>query len=293
MPNFSEGRDEITIESIAAAVSGVEGTRVLDVSSDASHNRSVVTFVAEPAIAVEAAVRAVGWSAEMIDITRHSGAHPRIGAADVVPFVPLSGVTMEECVALAHHAGREIWSRYGIPVYFYEAAALRPDRVDLAHIRKGGYEVLRSEALSNPDRAPDVGGPALHPRAGACAVGARWFLVAYNVDLEDGDVDKARAIAAAIRESSGGLPKLKAIGLKLDDPPRAQVSMNLTDYRVTGLRAAWDAVNREAAKTGARVGESELIGLAPRAALDAETARAIRLRGFHKGMILENKLADR
>ena len=217
---------------------------------DADHNRSVITFVAEPDQVVEAALRAVATAAELIDLREHGGEHPRIGATDVLPFIPVSGVTIDECVALAHTAGRRIWDELGIPVYFYERAALRPDRVRLEHVRGKGFEHLRTEIATNPDRAPDVGELKLHPSAGAIAVGARPFLIAFNINLRTSDIAIARRIARAVRERDGGLPFLKALGFELQSRGLVQVSMNLIDYEQTTIAQAFAAVHGEASRAG-------------------------------------------
>src|SRR5579885_747623 len=243
VPNFSEGRDAARVEAIVAAIQEVAGVWVLDREMDADHNRSVVTLAGEPEAVAEAVLRAVGRAAELIDLRQHQGAHPRVGATDVVPFVPVQGITLEECVALAHRVGRKIWERYRIPVYFYEAAALRADRVNLEDVRRGQFEGLREEVLRNFERVPDVGGPALHPSAGATIVGARKFLIAYNVNLGTGDLTVAQKIARAVRFSSGGLRFVKAMGVELKSRGIVQVSMNLTDFEQTPSigRSSWFA----------------------------------------------------
>lgn len=292
VPNFSEGRDGAKVEAIVATMREVPGVLVLAHESDADHNRSVVTIAGEPDIVVEAAVRAVGKAAELIDLTKQVGVHPRIGAADVVPFVPLEGVTLEDCVALAKLAGGEIWRRYRIPVYLYEAAAQRPDRVNLENIRRGQFEGLRQEIATNPDRAPDIGEPALHPTAGATVVGARKFLIAYNVLLNTRDVEVAKKIAKAVRFSSGGLRYVKAMGVYLDARNLAQVSMNLTDFEQTPLHRVFEMVEREAARYGASVVSSELIGLIPRRALDMTAEYFLRFENFTPAHVLEKRLED-
>jgi glutamate formiminotransferase len=235
VPNFAEGRDRSKIDAIAAAIREVPGVFLLAQESDADHNRSVITLAGDPEAIVEAAVRAVGKAAELIDLTRQTGAHPRIGATDVVPFIPLEGVSLDDCVILAKKAGREIWTRYRIPVYFYEAAAQRPDRVNLENIRRGQFEGLGEELLSNSERAPDIGDGRLHPTAGATVVGARKFLIAYNINLNTPDLSIAKKIAKKIRFSSGGLPFVKAMGVDLRARNLAQVSMNLTDFEQTPI----------------------------------------------------------
>src|SRR4029077_4347006 len=230
VPDVSEGRDTAKIDAIIAAMREVPGVFLLDRESDADHNRGVVTLAGEPEAVAEAALRGVGKAAELIDLTKHSGAHPRMGATDVVPFIPIEGVAIEDCVALSKKVGREIWERYRIPVYFYEAAAQRPERTNLENIRKGQFEGVREEVLKNPDRAPDVGEPRLHATAGATVVGARKALIAYNINLNTPDLEIAKRIARAIRYSSGGLRFVKAMGVALRARNLAQVSINLTDF---------------------------------------------------------------
>lgn len=292
VPNFSEGRDPAVVEEVVRAIQSVEGIVVLDREMDADHNRSVITFVGPAEVIVEAAVRGVAKASEWIDLRRHSGAHPRIGAADVVPFVPLGSVAMEECVKLALRAGEEIWRRCGIPVYYYEAAARRPDRVQLESIRRGQFEGLREEVRTNPERRPDVGGPELHPTAGATVVGARQFLIAFNVNLATTDVEVARRIARKVRASSGGLPHVKAMAVELKDRKQAQVSMNLTDFERTPLHVVFEAVRREAQNEGADVKGSEIIGLIPRRALEMSAAYFLQVENFQPSQVLENRLAD-
>lgn len=286
VPNFSEGRDPAVIEAIASRIRAVPGVHVLDTTMDADHHRSVITFAGAPEAVLAAAIEAAGEAAARIDLNRHHGVHPRIGAIDVLPFVPVRDVAMSDCVELAVRAGEAIWSRFSLPSYLYEFAARRADHRNLADVRKGQFEGLR-----NGERPPDIGGPKFHPTAGAVAIGARKFLIAYNVNLAGADVSVAKEIARRVRASSGGLPCVKALGLGLETAGLAQVSMNLTDFEVTPIRAAFDAVTREAELLGARVLESELIGLAPAAALDAALAAHIRLRGFTPSMILENRLS--
>ncbi len=292
VPNFSEGRDSAKVEAIVGAMREVRGVLVLAHESDADHNRSVVTIAAEPDIVVEAVVRGVGKAAELIDLTKQVGVHPRIGAADVVPFVPLEGVTLQDCVALAKLAGREIWNRYHIPVYLYEAAAQRPDRVNLENIRRGQFEGLSQEIASNPDRAPDIGERALHPTAGATIVGARKFLIAYNILLNTGDVEIAKKIAKAVRFSSGGLRYVKAMGVYLDARNLAQVSMNLTDFEQTPLHRAFEMVKREAERYGVSIAGSEIIGLIPRRAIDMAAEHFLQFENFTTSHVLEKRLED-
>ena len=291
VPNFSEGRNSVRIEALVAAMSGVRGAWVLDCHSDPDHNRSVITLAGEPEAVAEAALRGVGAAAELIDLNQHQGAHPRMGATDVLPFVPIEGVTMEDCAALAHQTGRRIWERFRIPVYFYEAAALRPERAALEQVRKGQFEGLRRDAFRVAGRAPDIGGPELHPTAGATAVGARKFLIAYNINLNTPDVAMAGEIAHAIRASSGGLPAVKAMGVALASRGIAQVSMNLTDFERTSLQQAYEAVRREAERHGCAISGSEIIGLIPEKALDTTAEYFRALEHFSRAQVLENRLA--
>lgn len=287
VPNFSEGRDAGKIDEIAEAIAGGGGT-VLHRTLDPDHNRAVITFVAPPEGIGEAAFRGVEKAAEVIDLRQHRGVHPRIGAADVVPFVPLSGVTMEDCVRIAEATGARIASELGIPVYLYDRAAKRPQCVSLADIRRGEFEGLMELAVTDPARRPDFG-ERLHPTAGASAVGARKVLIAFNVNLDSDDVSAARAIARAVRASSGGLPQVKAMGVLLRSRGIAQVSMNLTDFEVTPLHAAFDAVRAAAERVGVRVLESELVGLAPRAAVERTAAHYLRSAGLG---VIEGKIEE-
>ncbi len=292
VPNFSEGREAHKIDAIVDAIRAVPGAYLLDRTSDADHNRSVITMAGVPEAVREAAVCAVGRAAELIDLTRQTGAHPRIGATDVVPFVPIEGVTLDDCVALAKQAAREIWERYRIPVYLYEAAAERPDRTNLEKVRRGQFEGLREEVLHNPDRAPDIGEPRLHPTAGATVVGARKFLIAYNIDLDTPDVEIAKAIARKIRFSSGGLPCVKAMGVGLHARNVAQVSMNLTDFETTPVHRAFEEVKREAASRGVGIVGSEIVGLIPRRAIEAAADYYLKIENFSPSMVLENRLEE-
>ncbi len=292
VPNFSEGRDSAAIEEIVRAIQSVEGIAVLDREMDRDHHRSVITFVGPAERIGEAAVRGVARAAELIDLTQHTGGHPRIGAADVVPFVPLEGVSMEECVEIALRAGEEIWRRCGIPVYYYEAAARSPERSNLENIRRGQFEGLREEVRANPARRPDVGGPDLHATAGATVVGARKFLIAWNINLATGDVEVAKRIARKIRASSGGMPFVKAMGVRLEDRDRAQVSMNLTDFEQTPVHVVFDAVRGEAQREGTSIEGSQIIGLIPKRALEMAGAFFLQVENFHPGLVLENRLAE-
>ncbi len=289
VPNFSEGADAGRVESIVAAMN-VAGVHLLDWSMDADHNRSVVTIAGEPAAVVEAAVRGAGKAVELIDLTRQQGVHPRIGAADVIPFVPVNGIKLEQCVLLARQAGLEIWRRFGVPVYFYEAAASRPDRVNLENVRSGQFEGLRDAIEHEPSRRPDLGGPALHPTGGACAVGARKFLVAYNIYFDSSDVAMVRAMAREIRAASGGLKGVKAMGALAHG--RAQLSLNITDFEATPLSQVHRKVASLAARHKAVLAESELIGLVPEAACERESEWMRQLVEFdEQTKILERRLA--
>lgn len=291
VPNFSEGRKPETVEAIARAIESAKGAGVLDRHMDADHNRSVITFVASPEVVVEAALRAVAKATELIDLRAHTGQHPRIGATDVLPFVPVRGVTMDQCIALAHEAGRRIWDELSIPVYFYERAALRADRVRLENVRGKGFEQLRQEIAINPDRAPDTGAPHLHETAGAIAVGARPFLIAFNVNLRTNDLSIARRIARAVRERDGGLPFVKALGFELPSRGLVQVSMNLTDYEQTTVGRAFEAVRQGANRLGVEIAGAEIVGLLPRAALDLGASYFPLLENFRENSVLETLLA--
>jgi glutamate formiminotransferase / formiminotetrahydrofolate cyclodeaminase len=290
VPNFSEGRKAEVVLRLARAIEDVAGAVVLDTHMDADHNRSVITFVAEASVAVEAALRAVRLASELIDLRQHTGQHPRLGATDVLPFVPVRGVTMEDCVELAHATGERIWRELGIPVYFYERAALRPERFRLEEVRRGGFELLREEIAALPNRAPDVGEARVHERAGATIVGARPFLVAYNVNLRTDDLKIARRIARAVRASGGGLAYLKALGFELRSRGLVQVSMNLVDYEKTRLHQAFEAVRREAQRYGVSVAGSEIVGLLPQSALDQCAEYFLQIENYAPGVILENRI---
>jgi len=290
VPNFSEGRDAAKVDAIVAAMRAVPGVFLLDRESDADHNRSVVTLAGEPEAVAEAALRGVGKAAELIDLTKHTGAHPRMGATDVVPFIPIAGVTIEDCVALARKVGRDIWERYRIPVYFYEAAAQKPERTNLENIRKGQFEGLREEVLRNPDRAPDVGEPRLHPTAGATVVGARKFLIAYNINLNTPDLEIAKKIGKNIRFSNGGLRYVKAMGVDLRARNLAQVSINLTDFEQTPIHRVFEMVKREAERYGVTIVGSEIVGLIPKRAIELTADFYLQLENFSPAQVLENKL---
>jgi len=288
VPNFSEGTDARRVKAIVTAMR-VGGVRLLDWSMDADHNRSVVTIAGEPSEVVEAAVRGVGKAVELIDLTRQQGVHPRIGAADVIPFVPVSGIKLEQCALLARQAGLEIWRRFGVPVFFYEAAAARPDRANLEDVRRGQFEGLKDVVSKEAGRRPDVGGPGLHPTAGACAVGARKFLVAYNIYFDSTDVAMARSIAREIRASSGGLKGVKAMGVLAHG--RAQLSMNITDFQVTPISQVFRVASSLALRHKVAIVEGEIIGLIPQAACERDSEWMRLLTGFDpQTKILERRL---
>jgi glutamate formiminotransferase/formiminotetrahydrofolate cyclodeaminase len=290
VPNFSEGRDQAKIDAIVAAMREVSGVYLLDRESDADHNRCVITLAGEPEAVAEAALRGVGKASELIDLTKHTGAHPRLGATDVVPFIPVEGIAIEDCVALSKKVGREIWERYKIPVYFYEAAAQRPERANLENIRKGQFEALVVEAPKNPDRAPDVGGPALHPMAGAVVVGARKFLVAFNINLNTPDVEIAKKIGKNIRFSNGGLRYVKAMGVDLKARNLAQVSINMTDFEQTPLHRVFEMVKREAERYGVAIVGSEIVGLIPKRAIEITADFYLQLENFSPAQVFENRM---
>ncbi|MBK7874426.1 MAG: glutamate formimidoyltransferase [Planctomycetes bacterium] len=291
VPNFSEGRRPEVLEQILGSIRAVKGVKLIDHSMDASHNRAVVTFVGSPTACSDAAFRSIAKAKELIDLTKHTGEHPRVGATDVVPFVPLEGSSMEECVKTAHALGERVGRELEIPVYFYESAAKSPARKNLPDVRNIGFEKLRDAVATDPTRAPDCGPKQLHPTAGATVIGARFFLVAYNVNLESTDLALAKEIAKKIREKDGGLPGIKAMGFMLDDLKCAQVSMNVCNYTATGLERVYAEIEGLAKAKGVSIRESELVGLAPRAALPPGTAQKIRLRGFDpKKQLIEELL---
>jgi glutamate formiminotransferase len=292
VPNFSEGKDREKVQKIVRAMQ-VEGVSLLDWSLDPDHNRSVVTIAGAPEAVVESAIRGVGKAAELIDLTTQKGEHPRMGAADVVPFVPVSGISLVQCVMLARQAGMEIWKRFGVPVYFYEAAASRPDRTLLENVRQGQFEGLRKNAHLDSTRMPDVGGPEVHATAGAVAVGARQFLIAYNIVLQarsgTADVGLARTVAKEIRASSGGLYGVKAMGVVVNG--QAQVSMNVTDFRQTPMARVHAAVAESAARHGAEAGAGEVIGLIPEQAYEPNADWVRQTVGFNaEEKVLERRL---
>jgi glutamate formiminotransferase/formiminotetrahydrofolate cyclodeaminase len=289
VPNFSDGRRPEVVAAIRDAIASAPGVAMLDVSSDSSHNRTVVTFVAPLESAVEAAYRGIAKARDLIDLTTHSGEHPRIGATDVCPFIPLDGVSMDECVALAKELGKRVGESLGIPVFLYENAASRPDRVNLADIRRGEFEKAREEIGTNPGRVPDFGPNKIHATAGATVIGARAFLVAYNVYLGPAsNLAVAKEVAKKVRTSGGGLPNVKGLGLEVDG--QAQVSMNLTDTNITPIWKAFGEVKKEAEARGVSPTWSEIVGLVPERALFETAAQHIGLRGFSSAMILEEKV---
>jgi glutamate formiminotransferase / 5-formyltetrahydrofolate cyclo-ligase len=294
VPNFSEGRRPEVIDEIVRAIGQIDGVTLLDHSRDETHNRSVVTFAGAAEPVVRAATAAVGRAIQLIDMEQHTGAHPRIGAVDVIPFVPLGATRIEECVDLARRFGEQAAKLFDIPVYLYGEAALRPDRRRLADVRRGQYEGLKAEIGVNPDREPDFGPPHLHPRGGAVAVGARKPLIAFNANLVTDDLAVARRIATTIRESSGGLPAVQAMGVLLENPGErrhAQVSMNLVDWERTGIAAVVREIRRLARAAGTDIDHCELIGLAPTGALLEVAADALGLRAFSADQALELRLA--
>ncbi len=288
VPNFSEGRDPAVVDAILAAMK-MDGVYLLDREMDADHNRCVITLAGEREALQEAAIRGVGKAAELIDLTKHQGAHPRMGAADVVPFIPIEGVTLEDCVAMARFVGAEIWKRYQVPVYLYEAAASTPERQGLENVRRGQFEGLREEVKTNPARRPDFGEAVLHPTAGATVVGARKFLVAYNVFLNTTDVEVAKKIGKAVRQSSGGFRYVKGAGFSVRG--LAQVSMNLTDFEQTPVHRVFEFVKREAERYGTTPLSSEIVGLIPKKALENAAEWFLQVENFDSSMILENRLA--
>ena len=257
---------------------------------DPDHNRSVITFVAHPAHVVAAAVNAVALAADLIDMRRHSGQHPRLGATDVLPFVPLEGVTMADCIVLAHQAGERIARELSIPVFYYERAALRPDRINLEDVRRGAFELLREQIAVEASRAPDVGPLQVHETAGAIAVGARPFLIAFNINLLTSDVSVARQIARTVRARQGGLPFIKALGFELASRDLVQVSMNLVNYEVSGMEMAYAAVKSEADKLGIEIASTEIVGLVPERALNPNAEYFSKLEGFKEDKVLENRI---
>ena len=292
IPNFSEGRNPATIQALIAAVESIPGVRLLDRTSDPDHHRSVLTFAGDPDAVLEAAFQAIQIATKLIDLRRHTGVHPRIGATDVVPFVPIQDSTMEDCIQLARQLGERVGDELKIPVFLYEQAASHPDRTRLETIRQGGPSGLGAKMATDRNWRPDFGPPHLHDTAGAIVIGARQPLIAFNVNLNTADLNIAKTIARTIRHSNGGLPCVKAIGVTLASRGIVQVSMNLTDYHVTSMAAAFRAVQTEAAKAGVEIAESELIGLVPQAALDQAASSLLQIKRFDSTQILETRLAS-
>jgi len=290
VPNFSEGRKPQTVARLVEAIQSIETACVLDTHIDPDHNRSVITFVASSGKVVDAAVMAVGTAAQLIDMRTHQGVHPRLGATDVLPFVPIEGVTLDDCAALAHQAGERIARELSIPVFFYERAARKPDRVNLEDVRRGALELLREQIAVEPARAPDLGPLVVHDTAGAIAVGARPFLIAFNVNLKTTDLSVARKIARAVRARQGGLPFVKALGFELSTRGLVQVSMNIVNYEVTGMTQAYEAVRRQAELVDADIVSTEIVGLVPENALDRSAGYFEKLENFSEDKILENRL---
>jgi glutamate formiminotransferase / formiminotetrahydrofolate cyclodeaminase len=289
VPNFSEGRDKSKVDAIVAAMK-LDGVYLLDREMDADHNRCVITLAGEREAVQEAAIRGVGKAAELIDLNQHQGAHPRLGAADVVPFIPIEGVSVEDCVAMARHTGEQIWKRFQIPVYLYEAAAASPERQNLENIRRGQFEGIRDEIATDAARKPDFGEARLHPTAGACVVGARKFLIAYNIFLNTPDVDIAKKVAKAVRFSTGGLRFVKAAGFLVRG--QAQVSMNLTDFEQTPMHRVFEMVHSEAERYGVKPTSSEIVGLVPKKALEQAAEWFLQIENFNSSLILENRLSS-
>ncbi len=290
VPNFSEGRNKEVIQKLIAAIQKGGKVKMLDWEADADHNRSVITFAGEPEECVAAAFVGISRAAELIDMEKHKGEHPRLGATDVVPFVPISELTLEDCVELARRLGKRVGEELKIPVYLYEAAATRPERVNLATVRKGEYEGLKEELGKNPERKPDFGPEKLHPKAGAVVIGARMPLIAYNVYLNTEDITIAKQIAKVVREAGGGLPAVKALGFEIKGRKQVQVSMNLTNYLKTPPHIAFEAVKKEAEKLGVKAISSEVVGLIPQPALDVAAIHYLKLENFSADQILEEKL---
>jgi glutamate formiminotransferase len=290
VPNFSEGRRKEVVDKIVHSIRSVPGTKVLDVEMDPDHNRSVVTFTGSKESVQESAFRGARAAMELIDLTKHKGEHPRMGALDVLPFVPISGATVDDCVEIATRVGERIGRHLKIPVYLYESAARRPERRNLEAVRKGQFEGLRDAILTDDSRYPDFGPRALHPTAGAVAVGARMPLIAFNINLRSEDLEVAKAIAKKIRASSGGLPHVKALGFHLRDKGMVQVSMNLTDYTVTPISKVFLEVVKEADARGVEVAESEIIGLMPLDAVCDLAGRFLRDPSFTSNQVLERRI---
>jgi glutamate formiminotransferase len=292
VPNFSEGRRKEVVDAIADMARAVEGVRVLDVEMDATHNRAVLTFVGEPEKVKVAAFACAAKAVELIDLNEHEGEHPRVGAVDVIPFIPISEVTMDDCVQLARSLGEEVSAQLNVPVYLYEEAATRPERRNLAKVRKGQFEGLKEEIQTNPDRAPDFGPSALHPTAGAVVIGAREPLIAYNINLGTGDLSIAKRIAKSVREKDGGLKHIKALGFETDRENVVQVSMNLVNFRETPVHVVFDAVKSLADQYNVPIVGSEVVGLIPEDALVDSAEHYLKIEDFSRSQILEYKLRE-
>ncbi|HKP51170.1 MAG TPA: glutamate formimidoyltransferase [Chloroflexia bacterium] len=291
VPNFSEGRRQEVIDQVAGVVKGVEGVRLLDISPNPDHNRTVLTFVGPPDAVAEAAFAATAEAVKLIDMEKQKGEHPRIGAMDVVPFIPISGMTMQEAVEIANQVGKRIAEELGVPVYLYSAAASTPARKKLPDVRQGQYEGLK-ESISTPERKPDYGEPKMHPTAGATAVGARPPLIAFNVNLGTTNLQIAKDIARGLRESSGGLMNVQALGVDLAAEGLSQVSMNLLDYTKTPIHRAYELVRVEAERYGVPVVGSEIVGLVPLDAMVGLVDFYLRLKGFSRSQVLEARLLE-
>jgi glutamate formiminotransferase/formiminotetrahydrofolate cyclodeaminase len=291
VPNFSEGRRQEVISAIREAAEDTPDVAVLDAETDLNHNRMVLTLVGTPKAVKQAALAASAKAIELIDLTKHAGEHPRMGAVDVVPFIPLNGATMEDCILLAREFAEEFARRFSVPVFLYEKAATREDRKDLAKVREGQFEGLRERIGADPSKDPDFGPKKIHPIAGATAVGARPILIAYNVDLDTRDLSIAKKIASKIRERDGGFSAVKALGFELKDRKLVQVSMNLTDYTKTAMHTVFDAISQYAKEYGVSVVDSEIVGLVPQDALNAASMHYLSLRNFTPNQIIENRLA--
>lgn len=290
VPNFSEGRNKEVVDRIVYSIRSVPGIKVLDVEMDPDHNRSVVTFTGNKETVQEGAFRGARAARELIDLNKHKGQHPRMGALDVLPFVPISGVTLEDCVDIANKVGARIARELKIPVYMYEAAAKKPERKNLENVRKGEFEGLKQAVLTDESRYPDYGPRMLHETAGATAVGARMPLIAFNINLKTDDVEKAKAIAKKIRASSGGLPNVKALGFMLEKRGMAQVSMNLTDYTVTPISKVFEVIEKEAEAAGVEIAEGEIIGLIPLDAVCDVASKFLKIKGFSSTQVLERRI---
>lgn len=290
VPNFSEGRRKEVVDRIVYSIRSVPGIKILDVEMDPDHNRSVVTFTGNRENVQEGAFRGARAASELIDLNKHKGQHPRMGALDVLPFIPISGVTIEDCVHIANRVGARIAKELRIPVYLYESAARRPERTNLENVRRGEFEGLREAILTDESRYPDFGPRMLHPTAGAVAVGARMPLIAFNVNLKSTDIGVAKEIAKKIRESSGGLPKVKALGFALEARGMVQISMNLTDYKVTPVPVVFEAIAREAKERGVEIAEGEIIGLIPLDAVCDIAAKFLKIDSFASSQVLERRI---